>query len=221
MNTARGECPTWDTGRWRYALHHAIVHGDTAYASWRDGGLTLLDISDREAPELIAHRNWSPPFGGGTHTAVPLPARDLLVVADEATADNLEDGLKHVWVFTIAEPANPVGIATFPTPSEQDYAHKGGHFGPHNLHENRPGSFVSDTLMFATYQNAGLRAVDIADPFRPKEVGALVPGPPAALVDQRPGRPRVIQTADVHVRPDGVLFCTDYNAGLLSARFEG
>jgi hypothetical protein len=221
MNTARGEHPDWDTDRWRYALHHAIVDGDTAYASWRDGGLTLLDIRDREAPELIVHRNWSPPFGGGTHTAVPLPARDLLLVADEATADNLEDGLKHVWVFTIAEPANPVSIATLPTPTDQAYPVKGGHFGPHNLHENRPDSFVSDTLIFATYQNAGVRAFDITDPYQPKAAGALVPGPPSRLMDPRPGRPRVIQTADVHVRPDGVVFCTDYNAGLLSAQYDG
>jgi hypothetical protein len=59
MHTAAGEQPSWDTGRWRYALHHAIIHGHTAYASWRDGGLTLLDISDRAGPELIAHRNWA------------------------------------------------------------------------------------------------------------------------------------------------------------------
>jgi hypothetical protein len=26
--------------------------------------------------------------------------------------------------------------------------------GPHNLHENRPGSFVSSELIFAIYQNA-------------------------------------------------------------------
>ena len=31
----------------RVALHHAVIEGDLAYASWRDGGLTLLDISDK------------------------------------------------------------------------------------------------------------------------------------------------------------------------------
>ena len=36
-----------------------------------------------------------------------------------------------------------------------------------------------------------------------------------------PRLPRVIQTADVHVRPDGVVFCTDHNAGLISAQYEG
>jgi len=221
MNTAAGEVPSWDAKRWRYALHHAIIHEDTAYASWRDGGLTLLDLSDREAPRLIAHRNWAPPYGGGTHTSLPLPNRDLLVVADEATADDLDDGLKYVWVFNIADPSNPISISTFPTPAEQAYGTKGGHFGPHNLHENRPGSFVSDELIFATYQNAGVRAVDISDPYRPELRAALVPGAPARLVDPRPKRPRVIQTADVYVRPDGVLFCTDYNAGLISAQYLG
>ena len=221
MNTTAGEVPSWDAKRWRYALHHAIIHEDTAYASWRDGGLTLLDLSDREAPRLIAHRNWAPPYGGGTHTSLPLPNRDLLVVADEATADDLDDGLKYVWVFNIADPANPISISTFPTPAEQAYGTKGGHFGPHNLHENRPGSFVSDKLIFATYQNAGVRAFDISDPYHPELRGTLVPGAPARLVDPRPNRPRVIQTADVYVRPDGVLFCTDYNAGLISAHYQG
>jgi hypothetical protein len=221
MNIAAREHPTWDTERWRYALHHAIIAGDTAYASWRDGGLTLLDVTDRTDPKPIVHRNWSPPFGGGTHTSLPLPGRDLLIVADEATADELADGLKHVWVFDIRVPANPISIATLPTPAERDYASKGRHFGPHNLHENRPGSFVSDTVIFATYQNAGLRAFDISDPFRPQQIGAFVPGPPDRLMDPRPGGRRVIQTADVYVRDDGVVFTTDYNGGLDIAEFNG
>ena len=58
---------------------------DFAYGSWRDGGLTILDVKDKSAPKLIAHRNWCPPFGGGTHNALPLHDRNLLVVADEAT----------------------------------------------------------------------------------------------------------------------------------------
>ncbi|MEV4604644.1 hypothetical protein AB0K15_45725 [Amycolatopsis sp. NPDC049253] len=220
MHAAAGETPEWDTKRWRYALHHAIVHDDVAYASWRDGGLTLLDLTDREAPRLVVHRNWSPPFGGGTHTALPLPGRDLLVVADEAVADELADGLKHVWVFDIREPANPVSIATFPTPSDDAYSAKGGHFGPHNLHENRPGTFVSESLIFATYQNAGLRAFDLTDPYRPVSVGAFVPAAPARLIDPRPGRPRVIQTADVTVTESGLAFITDYNAGLYAVQYE-
>jgi hypothetical protein len=221
MHTAAGEEPDWDATRWRYALHHAIVDGDTAYASWRDGGLSLIDLTNREHPALIAHRNWSPPFGGGTHTALPLPGRELLVVADEATADELADGLKHVWVFDIRDKTNPISISTFPTPTEADYPHLGGHFGPHNLHENRPATFVSDTLIFATYQNAGVRAVDISDAHSAREVGAFVPPSPTSTVDPRPNRPRVIQSSDVTVTRDGLVFLTDYNAGLYVAEYNG
>ena len=140
MNAAAGETPSWSN---RYALHHAIVRDDFAYGSWRDGGLTILDVKDKSAPKLIAHRTWSPPFGGGTHNAVPLHDRNLLVVADEATLNIDQQQMKYTWVFDIREKSNPISIATMPTPVEQDYVRMGGQFGPHNLHENRPGSFES------------------------------------------------------------------------------
>jgi hypothetical protein len=220
MNTAAGETSATPDGK-RYALHHALVSGNTAYACWRDGGLTLLDISDHSTPKLITHRNWSPPYGGGTHSPLPLPGRGLLVVADEAVLDNEEDGRKHTWIFDIREPSNPVSIATFPIPDEADYVAKGGHFGPHNLHENRPGSFVSEALIFATWQNAGIRAFDISDPYHPRETGALVPAGPVTMTDKRPGRPQVIQSADVFVDAEGLIYATDYNAGLEIIEYGG
>lgn len=221
MHQDGGESPSWDADTWRYGLHHAIVHGDTAYASWRDGGLTLLDVSDRSEPSLISWKNWTGRVGGATHTALPLPERDLLIVADEGIADNAADGIKRTWVFDMQDPADPMSIATFPDPAEVDYTLKGGHAGPHNLHENRPGSFQSDTLIFATYQNAGLRAFDIRDPFQPSEVGAWVPPAPAQMVDTRPDRPRVIQSFDVFVDSELRAYMTDYNAGLYILQFEG
>lgn len=220
MHTAGGEVANWPEGK-RYALHHAIISGDTAYGSWRDGGLTLLDVSDRSQPRLISHRNWSPPFGGGTHTALPLPDRNLLIVLDEAVLDSQEDGEKLIWVFDIRDPGNPVSISTFPQPDEIDYVKKGAHFGPHNLHENRPGSFISSSLIFATYQNAGVRVYDISNPYQPKETGALVPAAPQKMVDKRPGRPRVIQSCDVFVDAQGLVYSTDYNAGLSIIEYRG
>jgi len=117
MNRAGGESPSWPPSR-RYGLHHAIINGDIAYGAWRDAGLVVLDIADRAAPKLITHRNWSPPFGGGTHNCLPLPSRDLLIVLDEAVLDHQEDGLKLIWVFDIRQRDNPVSISTFPTPNE-------------------------------------------------------------------------------------------------------
>ena len=220
MNLAAGETPSWPA-RSRYGLHHAIVHGDTAYAAWRDAGMAVLDVANRARPKLIVHRNWCPPFGGGTHNCLPLPDRQLLIVLDEAVLDHQEDGLKLIWVFDNRDPTNPVSISTFPTPTEADYVAKGGHFGPHNLHENRPGSFVSSELIFATYQNAGVRVFDIRDPFRPNEVGAWVPPAPERMMDHRPNRPRVIQSADVFVDKGGLVYSTDYNAGLFILEYGG
>src|SRR6202012_5732868 len=159
-------------------------------------------VSDRAAPKLITHKIWAPPFGGGTHNALPLPDRNLLIVVDETVLDDQEDGFKPIWVFDNQVKSNP--ISTFPAPSDKDYLKVGGHFGPHNVHENRPGSFQSSELIFATYQNAGLRAYDIKDPFRPKEVAGFVPpSPPTTWVDPRPTRPRVLHSADVFVDKNG------------------
>ena len=214
MNLAAGETPSWDASRLRYSCHHGLVAGDTAYVTWRDGGITLLDIADRTDPKLIAHRTWCPPYGGGTHNALPLIDRNLLVVVDEAVLTNCADGIKRIWVFNIEEPSNPISISTFPTPDDRDYVAKGGHFGPHNVHENRPGSFVSSELIFATYNDAGVRAFDIRDPYRPVEVGAYVPPNPTRILDHRPGIPPILHTNDVFVDANGLLYLTDMNGGL-------
>jgi len=220
MNTAAGETPNWPSTR-RYGLHHAIVNGDTAYGAWRDGGLVMMDVADRAAPKLITHRNWCPPYGGGTHNCLPLPDRQLLVVVDEAVLDHCEDGIKYIWMFDIREPTNPIGISTFPTPDEADYVKKGAHFGPHNIHENRPDALVSSTLIFSTYQNAGIRVTDIGNAYRPKEVAAFVPPEPRQLADRRPNRNKVIQSCDVYVTADGIIYTTDFNGGMYILEYEG
>lgn len=221
MNTAAGEVPDWPLPNGRFGLHHPIVHGDIAYCSWRDACLAIVDVSDRHAPKLISRKVWSPPFGGGTHNALPLPGRDLLVVVDETVLDHQEDGFKPVWIFNNEVKGNPISIATCPPPRDRDYNEVGGHFGPHNIHENRPGTFISEELIFVTYQNAGVRAYDISDPFRPEEVGACVPPAPTTMVDPRPNRARVLHSADVSVDRNGIVYCTDFNAGLSIMEYTG
>jgi len=34
-------------GNGSYGLHHAIIHGDIAYCSWRDACLAVVDVADR------------------------------------------------------------------------------------------------------------------------------------------------------------------------------
>jgi hypothetical protein len=123
-------------------------------------------------------------------------------------------------MFDIRAPSNPVSISTFPTPREADYCKKGAHFGPHNIYENRPDGMVSSDTIFATYQNAGIRVFDIRDAHRPTEIAAFVPPPPRRLVDHRPNRPLVIQSCDVWVSAEGLIYSTDYNGGLYILEYQ-
>ena len=219
MNRAAGETPLAPKGK-RWALHHMITAGDKGYAAWRDGGFTIHDISDPTAPKLLSRLNWSPPFPGGTHTPLPLPGRNLVVVADESNADKCAKGTFHTFVLDVRAPENPVPISTLPTPTERDYC-KLGNFGPHNLHENRPGSFQSETTIFATYHNAGLRVFDIGDAFAPKEVAYWIPPVPKKLIDPRPNIALAAQTCDAYVTKEGIVYLSDWNAGLHVLEYRG
>jgi hypothetical protein len=168
----------------------------------------------------MSHVNWSPPFPGGTHTALPLPGRNLLAVADEANAEACAKGTFYTWLVDVRVPENPVTISTLPTPRERDFC-AAGTFGPHNLHENRPGSFVSEETIFATYNNAGVRVFDIRNAFAPREVASWVPPTPARLVDPRPNVTLAAKTADVYVTTDGMMYVTDWNAGLHVLQYKG
>lgn len=219
MNRAAGETPQAAPGT-RVALHHMITAGDRGYAAWRDGGLTLHDLSDPSSPRLISWINWSPPYPGGTHTALPLPGRELLVVADEANAEQCAKGTFHTWVVDVRAEENPVPIATLPTPRERDFCDIGT-FGPHNLYENRPEAFRSEDTIFATYNNAGVRVFDIRDAYAPREIASWVPPVPARLVDPRPNVSLAAKAADVYVTTEGLLYVSDWNAGVHVLQYGG
>ena len=221
MNRAAGETPTNPKGK-RYALHHLLPYGDDlGIGAWRDGGLTIHDLKDPANPKLISRLNWSPPFPGGTHTPLGLPGRKLAVIADEANAQKCAKGMFHTFVLDMRAPESPVPIATLPTPRDRDYCASPGTFGPHNLHENRPDSMQSEDLIFATYNNAGVRIFDIKDQFSPKEVAFWAPPTPKKLVDPRPNIGLDAKTADLFVTKEGLVFVSDWNAGMHVLEYKG
>jgi hypothetical protein len=219
MNRAAGEPSTLAPGR-RVALHHMITAGNHGYGAWRDGGFTIHDISDPAKPTLLSHINWSPPFPGGTHTPLPLPGRSLAVVADEANAERCAKGTFFTWIVDVRAPEQPVTIATLPTPKDRDYCGIGT-FGPHNLHENRPGSFHSEETIFATYNIAGVRVFDIRDQFAPKEIASWLPPTPAKMIDPRPNVAHAAKSADIYVTTEGLMYVSDWNGGLHVLQYQG
>jgi hypothetical protein len=203
--TREGEPQDWPEGR-KHNVHHPVVYGDRAYLGCWDAGMKVLDVSNVAAIREVGGVNWPAEQGGHTHTAMPLPGRGLCVVTDEATADDCQEVTKHVRVVSLADERNPRVLSTFPVP-QGDYCARGGRFGPHNVHEHRPGAYVDENLIFVTYYNAGLRVVDISDAAAPREVAWFVPDAPQGQ--------RSCQINDVYVTPEGIIYVSDrVNGGI-------
>lgn len=203
MRTGAGETPDWDDD-WVVKLHHAIIRGARAYCSWWDKGIVILDVGDPSSPRLVSHLEFGHDVSRATHTAFPLPGRDLLVVTEERIPDGCVGVAPNTRLVDLSDERNPRVMSTFPVP-EGNFCERGGRFGPHNVHEMRPGTLVDPNTVYLTYFNAGIRVLDVADPARPTEIAWFVPDPPV-------GRP-AIQLNDVLVGPDGLIYVTDRFAG--------
>jgi hypothetical protein len=198
--TAPREAARWEldeeqpAGR-RYAAHHALLEGSTAYLGYGDAGLVALDVSEPTSPRKLWRLDWED--GGGTHTCLPLRGRGLVVVTDEQMTDGPHAPARFVRVVDVAERRV---VSVLPQPVG-DFAAQPTRFGPHNLHENRAGSYRSASLVFVTYFNAGLRVYDLRDPERPEEVASWVPDQDAP------------QSNDLFVEAGGRVWVTDRFTG--------
>jgi hypothetical protein len=192
-----GETPTWPESESR-SVHHGMVEGDRAYLGFWDSGMVILDIGDLDDIGVVSHLQWE--VGGHTHTTLPMPGRDLVVITDEAVTNGCDDDPHMVRIADISDEANPKILSIAPVP-EGDFCDRGLRFGAHCLHENRPGSYRSAEVVFATYFNGGLRVYDTADPVDPVEIAHWIPECP-------PDQP-ACQINDVWVDEDLLVYVTD------------
>jgi len=196
-----GEEPAWDPEKESFRHHHPVVLGDRAYLGYWDAGFIILDISDIKQPRFVSRGDYSPPYGGAFHTALPVSRkimdRGWLIVFQESTAPYHLEGRKLMWVVDVTAETNPVPVATFQVP-EEDFSETRGRFGPHQPHEDVN---VADDLIYAAWFSAGLRIIDIADPYRPEEVGHFIPPTPDGQ--------EAIQTNDVFVDDRGLIYIID------------
>lgn len=208
-----------DQGYRMHTLHISPERPDRAYAGWIDGGVIILNIADRAQPKLVARRSWYPPEVGFTHTALPILDRGLLVMSEEAVQEKCKDWPKRIWMLDIREETNPHPFAVFPAPANlADLCTRGGRFGAHNLHVNRPVPF-SRTLkqtVVGSFFNGGVRIYSIADSSRPEEIGYLVPAAP-------PGnKTGTIQINDMYVDEKGLIYANDrLTGGLYILEYTG
>jgi hypothetical protein len=200
------------------SLHHPVISGNRAYLSYLFGGdVVILDISNKQNPMMIAHLDFSPPFSGA-HTTVPFSmmkvpnfskgmgdVRDFLVISEEAFSSNCQELRRQLYIIDATEETRPIPVATFKVP-DGDFCERGGRFGPHQFAETKDGEIIGGHLLYIAYFNAGLRIVDISDPFNPKEVGYYIPD---GAEKTRSGFRKAIQTNDVDLDYRGLIYITD------------
>jgi hypothetical protein len=144
----------------------------------------------------------------------------VLVVSEEALTYGCHEARPQIYILDATDEKKPRLIATFRVP-EGDFCDRGGRFGPHQFAETKDGEIIGGSLLYVAYFNAGLRIVDVSDPFKPKEVGHYIPVP-AEKREEGHGSKKVIQTNDVDLDSRGLIYVTDRaGAGLHILEFTG
>ena len=231
--------------------------GNRVYFANGNAGDGILEIVDREklldGPKEPTDENLRYPVVGrvdfpsylGIHTPFPMlqmqlpefakqkegSVKDFLAVIGEGHGNFKEcrDERQLVRIFDITTESKPVGVSTWTVPEASgDFCSKGGYFGTHTSNESFTPIYYKRVL-FIAHLNAGVRALDVRDPYHPKEIGYYIPAVtektekscPEVLVHgfEREGNAEpckvAIETTDVEVDDRGYIYIVDrQNTGL-------
>jgi hypothetical protein len=175
------------------------------------------------------------PPNAGAHTAFPMlgvevpefardkdgRVRDFVVVTDESVANECQEARQMVWIADITAESTPFGVSSWTVPEKSgDFCGRGGRFGTHSSNESFTPIYYKRVMFFAHF-NAGVRAVDVRDPYNPKEIAYYIP----AITDKTDKRcvgtganercKVAIQTNNVEVDDRGYIYAVDRaNTGL-------
>jgi len=204
-------------------------------------GVTCTDYKTAEIGRLVmnpdngAHTSWPlgtmtvPDFVTGTGNDAGRTTRDIVVVTSEAGGAFCSEFRHLTFMTDVTTEGRPQSVSTFQVPAASDgFCFRGGRFGPHATNEEFGPPFYQN-ITFISYFNAGVRAVDVRDPYNPQEVGFYIPAV-TADTDLRCGTlngvpnvcPQVIQTNNVATDNRGFIYIVDRaNTGLHILRLTG
>ncbi len=216
--------------------------GNRVYFGHGTGKDGVLQIVDREkllnGPKEPTDENLLYPQVGrldlqphhGAHTALPLlrltlpefakdaqgSVGDFVMIVNEQTANECRETRQRVWFADVTAEAKPFTVSSFNVPEASgNFCSRGGRFGAHSPNENQPPMYAK-RLVFVAWFNAGVRAIDIRDPYQPKEVGYYIPAK-TGKTDKRcvklsDGKERckvAIQTNNLEVDDRGYIYIVD------------
>ncbi len=235
-------------------LHGPIVKGNRVYFGYGTSKGGIIQIVDREkllngpkepTPENLLYPEVSRldmnPLVGA-HTTFPMlgvpianyakhsvgATRDFLMVVNESTANECQEAKQHVFFADITDETKPMFVSNYDVKeSEGNYCSKGGRFGAHSSNESMDGVYYNKIAVIA-YFNAGIRVLDVRDPFQPKEIAHYIP----PVTDKTEERCRkigdqnvcktAIQTNNVETDDRGYIYAVDRaNTGMSILELTG
>ncbi len=125
----------------------------------------------------------------GAHTTVPLlgvpvaefakdkdgKVRDFIMIVNEQILNECQEPRQMVYFMDVTIESRPMVVSNFNVPEASgNFCGRGGRFGSHSANESTAPVFHKKVAFF-TWFNGGVRAVDIRDPYQPKEIGYFIP----------------------------------------------
>ena len=178
----------------------------------------------------------------GAHTAFPVlgievpefadnsegRTRDMLLVVGESLRNECLENRQMMYMVDITDETRPWPVGNFQVPEESgNFCERGGRFGTHSSNENMTPIYYGK-IVFLAYFNGGVRAVDIRDPWSPREVGYYIPAinerttQRCINVDGAERCKRAIQTNNLEVDDRGYVYAVDRaNTGLHIVELTG
>jgi hypothetical protein len=100
--------------------------------------------------------------------------RDIVMIVDEAILNECNEPRQMVWFADITVENRPMMISSYTVPEASgSFCERGGRFGAHSSNESMAPVYYKK-MAFISFFNAGVRALDIRDPYHPVEVGYFI-----------------------------------------------
>jgi hypothetical protein len=147
--------------------------------------------------------------------------RDIVMIVNEQILNECQEPRQLVYFVDVTVETRPMVVSNFQVPEASgNFCERGGRFGAHSSNESMAPIFYKK-VVFISYFNAGVRAVDVRDPYRPKEIGYFIPAITEATdkrcikVDGQDRCKTAIQSNNVETDDRGYVYVVDRaNTGL-------